>query len=98
MKAWHYLQASSEIIGRHRYRPDVTGTTTLPHPCRLGRESGKRNWSLQPDRADCLSGCAGTRGQRMHPRYFASRIRVPGQTSSRGELGQHHVDSLGNLA
>jgi len=26
MKAWHYLQASSEIIGRHRHRPDLTGS------------------------------------------------------------------------
>ena len=28
MKAYHYLQVSSAIIGKHRYRSDVTGMTT----------------------------------------------------------------------
>jgi hypothetical protein len=41
MKAWHFLQASSEIIGRRRYRPDATGMTTSSHRCRLGRGSGQ---------------------------------------------------------
>jgi hypothetical protein len=28
MKAWHFLQVSSEIIAKHRHRSDVTGMTT----------------------------------------------------------------------
>ncbi len=28
MKAWHFLQVSSEIIGKHRYRSDVTRMTS----------------------------------------------------------------------
>jgi hypothetical protein len=31
MKAWHFLQVSSEIIGKHRHRPVVTGMTTSTH-------------------------------------------------------------------
>ena len=27
MKAWHFLQVSSEIIAKHRHRSDVTGMT-----------------------------------------------------------------------
>ena len=29
MKAWHFLQVSSEIIGKNRYRSDVTGMTNI---------------------------------------------------------------------
>jgi hypothetical protein len=28
MKAWHFLQVSSEIIGKHRHRSDVTRMTS----------------------------------------------------------------------
>jgi hypothetical protein len=53
MKACHYLQVSSAIIGKHRHRSDVTGMTTSTH-----RQIDVASTSYQPNAAGYASACA----------------------------------------